>query len=417
MGDAGGPLIVPARTMQTEARTPLADIERPLAWLGRFVATAAVLFLLAYTAGLVFVLTSGLTGSATRQVDFVAFWSAARLALDGNAALAFDQDLLRQVQALPAVVDEGEMMWLYPPGLQLALAPFGLLPFWAAWLLFNMLSVTAFLGACWRPARPVPMGHDLLIGAPIVIITIQLGQLLMLWAAALVTALRRMGRGESMLPGLLIALLSLKPQLGLLIPFALVAARRWDVVLWAVIGTVLVHAVPTLVVGLDYWAAFFERVAGVSDALEKSLFKHHLMVSPYAFGRGTGLEHGPAMVGQLTVSAGLAAIVFMLWRRRSAAASSDLPAGVLCMAVPAATPYAYYYELVFAVPAAILLVRGGYGRSWLDRILLGLAVIGPAVLWIHTPLSPLFAPVLLAIVLRAAIMEMRWKQAPIDAAP
>ncbi|HUF88301.1 MAG TPA: glycosyltransferase family 87 protein [Thermohalobaculum sp.] len=386
---------------------PLADIERPLRRLGRFVATAAVLFLIAYTGGVVFVLTSGLVDSQTRQADFVAFWSAARLALEGNAIAAFDQDLLRQVQALPADVEEGELFWLYPPGVQLALAPFGLLPYWAAWVLFNVLSLAAFLGAHWRPARRVPMAHDLLIGAPIVVITLQLGQLLMFWASALVSAFRAMARGQCVLPGLLIGLLSLKPQLGILLPFALVAARRWDVILWATIWTVAVHAVPTLVVGLDYWDAFFKRLAAVSEALEMNLFKHHLMVSPYAFARFLGLGHAPAMASQVLVSAGLAASVFALWRRRDPAAGLGLPGGVLCMAVAAATPYAYYYELVFAIPGAILLVRGGYGRSAFDRVLLGLALLGPAVLWVWTPLSPLFAPVLVAIVVRATLLGLR----------
>jgi hypothetical protein len=381
----------------------LDDIRRPLERFGRILATAALLFLLAFAAGVVFVLTSPYADGASRQVDFAAFWSAARLALAGDAIAAFDQEALRQVQELPASAEKGELVWLYPPGVQLALAPFGLLPFWAAWLIFGVTSLAAFASALWRPARPVPMGHSLLLGAPIVVITLQLGQLLLFWASALIGALRAIALGRAAAAGFMIGLLSLKPQLGILVPVALVAARRWDVIAWAGLGVAAVHGLPTLVVGTEYWAAFLTRVEQVNVALEKDLFQHQLMVTPYALARAVGLTHQPAMGLQAVVSLALAFTVYRLWRRAAPQEALGRAGGVLSAAIPIATPYAYYYEMVFGVPAAILLVRGGYGATAIDRLLLGIAVIGPAVLWLHTPLSPYFAPLLLAFALRGAL--------------
>lgn len=390
---------------------PLGDIARPLERAGRYLSTVAVLFILAYAAAVSFILAGGYSDGASSQVDFAAFWAAAKLALAGDAIAAFDQDILREVQSLPADSLEGELFWLYPPGVQFALAPFGLLPFWAAWLLFGGLSLAVFMRVQWRLAVPVPMGRNLLLGAPSVVITLQLGQLLMLWAAALVAALRAMAEsraaGRAAFAGLMIGLLSLKPQLGILLPVVLVAARRWDVLLWAAAVTLAVHALPTLVVGLEYWAAFFRRVTSVSLALEQDLMQHRLMVSPYAFGRFLGLPHQAALVVQAAVSLLLAVAVYRLWRRRHGVAGHHLASGVLCAAVPIATPYAYYYELVFAVPAVLLLVRGGYGAGLADRALLAAAVFGPAVLWIWTPAAPLFAPLLLAFALHAAASVRR----------
>lgn len=381
---------------------PLDDIRRPLERFGRVLATCAVLFLLAFAAGVVFVLTSPYADGTSRQVDLAALWSAARLALAGDAIAAFDQDALRRAQDLPTNAEKGELFWLYPPGVQLALAPLGVLPFWAAWLLFGILALGTFATVLWRPARPVPMGHSLLFGAPIVVITLQLGQLVLFWAGALVGALRALAVGRAAVAGLLIAILSLKPQLGILVPVALVAARRWDVIALAGLGVAAVHGLPTLVVGTEYWVAFFTRVDQVSVALEKDLLQHQLMVTPYAFGRAVGLTHRPAIALQLIVSVTLAIAVYRLWRRVAPEEVLGRAGGVLCAAIPIATPYAYYYEMVFGVPAAILLVRGGYGATAIDRLLLGIAVMGPAVLWIHTPLSPYFAPMLVAFALHAA---------------
>ena len=116
----------------------LSDIRVPLERFGRLLSTAAILAILAYAAGVTFVLISGYLEGDSRQVEFMALWAAAKLAVAGDPIMAFDQDVLRGVQVLPPDADVRELYWLYPPGLQLLLAPLGLLPYWAAWLVFVM---------------------------------------------------------------------------------------------------------------------------------------------------------------------------------------------------------------------------------------------------------------------------------------
>lgn len=365
----------------------LTDIRRPLERVGKILATAAVFFMLVYAAGVIFVVTSGLAGGDSRQVDFAALWAAARMLLAGNPIAAFDTEALRAAQALPSDALPENLLWLYPPGMQFLLAPFGLLPYWAAWLAFGLLSLAAFATASWRLAAPVPMGHDLLIAAPIVIITLQLGQVSLLWTAGLVFALHRMARGDVVLAGLVIGMLSLKPQLGLLLPFALVAARRWGVMLSACVAALLVHGLPTLAVGVEYWEKFFARMEWAAAAMRDNGTRQDLMVSPYAFFRLLGSGHDASMALQLGVSLLLVIFVSMLWngwRRRP-----YLMIGALMMAIPLATPYAYYYELTVCVAGAIFLVRGGYGSTAPDRLLLAGLLFAPIILFVRTELAPL----------------------------
>jgi arabinofuranan 3-O-arabinosyltransferase len=366
--------------------------------------------MLAYAAGVVLVAVSGYTGTGTRQVDFLAFWSAAKLALAGNPLAAFDQDALRAAQALPADAEPGDLHWLYPPGFLLLLTPLALLPFWAAWLLFNLLSLSAFLGANWRFARAVPMGRNLLVGAPIVIMTVTLGQVDLLWSGVAVFMFRAVSRDQQGLAGFCLAALSLKPQLGILLPCALVAGRRFEVILWGCIWALLFHGLPTLIVGFDYWQVFFDRMHAIAASLETGLTPHYLMASPYAVFRFLGAHHGLALSGQAIVTLSLAIGTAMLWMQRRHRA--DLLVGALLVAIPVATPYAFYYSLVLVVPASVFLVRGGYGSTVQQRVLLGLALIGPAVLWISTPLAPLLAPITLA--LAADAMIFAWKADAID---
>ncbi len=401
-----------------KASNALNDIRVPLERFGRLLSTAAILFIVAYAVGVIVVLSSGYVEDESRQVDFVALWAAAKFAVAGDPILAFDQEALRSVQLLPPGSDVKELYWLYPPGLQLLLAPLGLLPYWAAWLVFIVLSLAVFTGTLWRFAGAVPMGRNLLLGAPAVLITMQLGQLSLLWSAGLVAALRAMAQGRPAVAGLLIAMLSLKPQLGLLIPFVLVAGKRWDILLWACAGALLIHALPTLYVGVEYWISFFKIIKHTTNGMAADTIPHQLMITPYAFLRFLGLPHQPSIYLQVVLSLSLALGVIILWSRRSA--NFNLLAGSLLVAIPIATPYAFYYELTLLIPAAIFLVRGGYGAKILDRILLAIIVFGPAGLWFvdtSTPLAPLFAPVLVMIFARSFLFARQSaSRAPNDAA-
>ncbi|MEE8453820.1 MAG: glycosyltransferase family 87 protein [Limibaculum sp.] len=380
----------------------LSDLRRPLERFGRYMATAAVLFMIVFAGAIIFVIESGYIGGESRQFDFVAFWAAGKLALAGDPIAAFDIATLREAQSLPPDTRPGNMHWFYPPALQYLFVPFALMPYWVAFLSFNLISMVLFARALWKPAIAVPMGHNLLVGAPSIIISFRLGQLAILWPALLVFALRAMQQGRPAAAGVLIGLLTLKPQLGILIPLVLVARGAWGVILWASITAIVVHGLPTLAVGLDYWAAFFERIQFATDQMGTKSTRIDLMVSPYAFVRYIGLTHEMALAAQYAVTAGLAIGLAVVWRRRST--DFNMMVGMLLIAIPAATHYSYYYELTLCIPAAIYLVRGGYGAATVDRILLALVLFGPASFFVSTQLAPLMAPVLVALFARAFLL-------------
>src|SRR5579885_691373 len=76
-------------------------------------------------------------GGKPLGADFMAYWSAARLALEGRPEAAFDERLIGAVQHL-AVPFQPDILfpWHYPPTFLLAIAPLGLLPYAAALALF-----------------------------------------------------------------------------------------------------------------------------------------------------------------------------------------------------------------------------------------------------------------------------------------
>ena len=388
--------------------TGLDDIRRILERCGSVMFTAAIVFLVLYSAGVILVLNSGAIEGDARQVDFVAFWAAAKLAIAGDPVAAFDQEMLRRAQSLPPDARLGELYWRYPPAFHVLIAPLGLLPYSAAWLLFNLISLSAFAAALWRRAAPVPMGHSLIFCAPIVLITFIIGQVSLLWAAGLVAALSALRTDRPVVAGFLIAMLSLKPQLGILIPFALAGGGRWRVILWASVWVCIVHGAATVIVGIDYWAHFFESLTQAVGGLEHGGTNHRLLVSFYAFMRFIGFDYSASLASQLLLTALLAAGLLLLWKQRTV--QFDLKAAALCIAIPLATPYASSYELTLSVPAAIFMVRSGIGATAFDRVMLGILIFGPATSWIFgdvNSVAPLYAPLLLLVFGRCLAQAFR----------
>ena len=164
-------------------------------------------FLLPYAGASTVVANSGQFEGQAREIDFAAFWVAAKLLLAGDPAAALDQAAFRGAQELQSPSPVGELFWLYPPGWQFLLAPLGLSPFWGAWFSFVLISVIAFAGTAWRMATPVPSGRNLLIGAPAVAVVVALGQATRLWLAALMGVFHALERRRDVTAGLLLVFL------------------------------------------------------------------------------------------------------------------------------------------------------------------------------------------------------------------
>jgi hypothetical protein len=384
----------------------------------RFAILAAGLMAFAFLANtakmVIEINAAGFDGQAV-QLDFTAFWAAAKLALAGDAVSAFDPNALRAAQALPSGTPEGDLLWLYPPAWHIAIMPLGYLPFSAAYVVYSAIVFAAFAAALRPLATPVPGGVALVLAGPAVLIILILGNNSLLWTAGLVAALAAMAQGRAVLAGLLIALLTLKPQLGVLIPFALAFGGYWRTALWACIGTVVIAALSTAAMGIDYWSYFFAMLRFMSDLMQTEIVSFERMMTWYALIRLGGAGHDIAFPVQLAVSAAAAASVAWVWSRR--AASADIKAATLCIAIPLATPYAYHYEMTLTLAAALFLVHDGFGanrgqRLWLLALWLG-PVPGLAFLG-HLPPAIYAAPLLTATL--GLCLARVWRQLGADRA-
>ncbi|MFQ5567040.1 MAG: glycosyltransferase family 87 protein, partial [Paracoccaceae bacterium] len=254
----------------------------------RFAIIAAALMVVAFVANtakmVIEINAPGFDGQAI-LIEFTPFWAAAKLGLAGDATAAFDVNVLREALQLPSDQEPGDMFWLYPPAWHIAIMPFGLMPFSVAYLLFSLIAFAAFVAAVRPLAAPLPGGPALVLAAPAVLIIMTLGNNSLLWTAGLAAAVAAMSQGRAVLAGCLIAALTLKPHLGLLVPFALAFGGHWRTVLWACIGTVAIAGLSTAVMGLDYWPYFFGSMQFISEVMQTDLPRFGRMMTWYALAR------------------------------------------------------------------------------------------------------------------------------------
>ncbi len=141
--------------------------------------------------------------------------------------------------------------------------------------------------------------------------------------------------------GALLGLMSYKPQLGLLIPVALVAGRRWQALLGATVAAAGLFLASLLVFGSNLWTAFWHNLHHASGVMDSEVLWSK-MPSIFAAARFTGFNYHQALLVQGIAAMGVAGAVASIWRRDQPLA---LRGSVLVVGALLATPYAFEYDL------------------------------------------------------------------------
>ena len=187
-------------------------------------------------------------------------YAASIAALKGDPASVYDihRQHLQEV-AVMGGKDFGVLGFHYPPMYLLIVLPLSMLPFIASWVVFETVTLAGYL-AVLRRIAPIPVGLWLAITFPAVIINFMCGQNGFLTTALIGGGLLLLDRWP-LLAGFLFGLMAYKPQFAILIPLALVVARRWRALIATAISTILFAAVSLAVFGAPAWRAFVGGIA------------------------------------------------------------------------------------------------------------------------------------------------------------
>lgn len=338
------------------------------------------------------------------QMDFISYWAAARLALEGNPAAAYDFAAHRAVELQATMV--GGLPFGYPPSFMLLVAPFALFSYpvgAVAWVVVTF-ALYALAVRLWRPDFLWPA-----LALPPVLVNAITGQ------AGFLTAALFLG-GAALLPkrpfaaGLLLGLLVVKPQLGLVLPLVLLAGRQWRAIAGAAASSVGLMLLGLLVFGWRTHEAWIGQASLFASVASEGLAGWHRMASVYAAARFAGLDAGPAWILHGLVALAALAGAIWVWHRHS---DWGARIGALAAATALASPYMFGYDtLILVASFAWLVARGRHllllAASWAVLLLGLLQTLG----WSGgSNLAPLAPIVLLALIL----VELRRDQRGLSA--
>lgn len=335
--------------------------------------------------------------------DLLVVYGAGRMALEGRAADAYDLEALSAVQRAVAGGPVGGLPWPYPPTFLLAAAPLAALPWPAAIALWSLLNVgaLALVARLWlRRARALSAGAAAGAGLlaallfPAAAHSLMAGQNGALFAALLGGGLLALER-RPVLAGLLFALAAAKPQLGLLLPLALLAGGHVRAFVAAAVGVLALAAAALALFGAEAWPGFFEALGAAGGHAASGTAPPEKMVTVLAAATLAGAPSSLAWLLQAGAIFGVAIWVWRLWR-----SPRPLPdkACLLLLLSPLATPYAFYTDMaVLLLPALWLLCRrpATNGRTGLAAALWfgsgGLFALGLLAGWQLWPIALLLA--------------------------
>ncbi len=257
--------------------------------------------------------------------DFGVFHLAALAASQGNAALVTHPAafMARLRAEFPTIGNQ--RLFPYPPSALLWVAPLGWLPLGIAWLVFTCGGVAALAGAlrlCWvRITGDTGARYRnfllLALMIPESIDNITVGENGLLLGSLLLISLSSLDYGKATKAGVGFGILTIKPQLGLVLPAVLLARRQWVAILVAV-GVTASMALTAELIWPGVWAQWLHNIEPLqTQRLLRPVVPtptQSFMVSIYEQVRALTTP-GVATAIQGTVSLGCIYATLLIWHR------------------------------------------------------------------------------------------------------
>lgn len=329
-------------------------------------------------------LGDGLSPVITNR-DFANYWLGGQLFMQGEHRILFTQDSYFAYLTAQFGADAEIRAWSYPPHYLLFLWPLGLLDYKTALVVYLGVTFALFLLAVRVFRRHLaPDAHPGLLFLAIagyfmlMIVATQNGFLV---AAFLLFGLA-WSRQRPMLAGLAFACLTVKPQLGLLMPLLLLFDRNWKVIGWSALFTGMLVLLSIALCGIESWTAYASETLAYQRFVMTNWDGIFLAMMPTAFGslRALGISPALALNFQLVVSvAALALIVWLLVREPDPLRRCF----VVACGTFLVTPYAFNYDMGALCVIAAVLAGSNRAPAEHSGVLMIAAVAGMAAAVMH----------------------------------
>ena len=313
--------------------------------------------------------------------DYMVFHTAAALALRGDLAKLYNPDaftaLLNQTYHGYLSAQLEFRPWIYPPSFLLPLLPFSAFGFPLAFWLFQAVTGVAMIAGL-RAALGPRAGWvcAAALACPAASICFVSGQCSFLIVALLAGGVGLLDRRPT-LAGVLLGLLSCKPQFFVLVPVLLAARMSWRAAV-AAAATCVVMALASLVwFGPAIWTGWFDAMAQSASGSDERWFLLGRLWGVSVYACAYLLSASPGVAGMAQAGAIILGVccVWCAFRTPMPAASR---AAVMLAAALLVAPHAGGYDLVLLVAACgLFLSQPGTHADNRDSLLCLAVWLGP----------------------------------------
>lgn len=284
--------------------------------------------------------------------DFLAFWTATKLAITEDPPSIYNLEILRAAEHAVSGTNSAFFAWNYPPTFLLFLLPFSALPYLSAFSAWILGTVCGYVYVVYR-IFPRPFTPWLFMTLPNAIWNLIAGQngflSAMILGGGLIILDRRPFAG-----GFVLGLLSYKPHLTAMIPLALIAGRYWHALCGFVLGATSLILISIAVFGSSVWNAFIQNIPFALTHWQSAYFWPK-MSSIYSLSRFAGAPAWVAAVVQICFAISAAGLMCRVWYNRE---SMAVKASVLAICTSLASPYLFHGDMVII----------GLAFAWLGKV-------------------------------------------------
>lgn len=293
-------------------------------------------------------------GTALKDRDFVNYWLSGQLVFEHKTSILFGSldNYMAQLAAHMGPQDQPRY-WSYPPHFLFFTIPLGFLPYFPAMALFMATTLALFVyGArVWLGKLDA---NALILLSPFILFNLIAGQ-----NGFLTGGLMMLGLGwrksRPILAGVAFGMLTVKPQLGILLPFLLLIERRFSVIFTALLTTAIMVLASIYAFGIESWQGY---LANNLPEMKNVMWQWQgiflsFMPSLFASLRALGISPDLAFAVHMV----FAAIVFLIAAKALIRCKDDhLRVILIVTATFAISPYSFVYDAGPLVCVAILLL-------------------------------------------------------------